>query len=132
MPSNVCAPDIFLCHDITTIAGGSAGIVPGLRTGAVFCTALQWGFNELWVARVKYTARRLHAAGTLQSPPQTKVPEPLTEPPRSMAERVLSGLGFHKISDEVYLARLKKTREKYLERIRQLEREAEEGRWKSP
>jgi hypothetical protein len=100
---------------ITNATGGRAGIISGIATGALFCAALQLGYNQILVSRVKLAARRIGG------------PSIETEPAKSATERVLTALGFQ-ISDETYLARLKATRDKHLERIRQLEKKAEEER----
>lgn len=39
------------------MAGGKVGLVPGLGTGALLCTLLQWGVNELHVFRIRHVYR---------------------------------------------------------------------------
>jgi len=112
------------------LSGGRPGLVPGLCTGAFICTLLQWTYNELGIARVKFVYRSQVALAppNLQrpsSPPLTSDNRP-TEPPRPLSYKILSFLGFQRISDEEYLTKMKATRDHYLRQIEVLEREAEE------
>jgi hypothetical protein len=96
-------------------------------TGALFCAALQLGYNQLLVSRVKFAAQQIDGPSIRVTSPSTGEHEQPTEPAKSATERTLTALGFQ-ISDETYLARLKATRDKYLERIKQLEKKIEEER----
>lgn len=105
-------------------SGGRAGIVPGVTTGGFVCAVLQMLYNEAEVARVKYIIRNLPSAPVSGvSPPQSPA-----QPSKPLSERILNALGFEKISDEVYLERLKRTRDESLRRIAELEGELEEER----
>ncbi|KIM79741.1 hypothetical protein PILCRDRAFT_555089 [Piloderma croceum F 1598] len=118
---------------LNTWKRGRPGLVPGLCTGAFICTLLQWTYNELGIARVKFVSRNRHAqvapaSPTLQlpsSPPLTSDNRP-TELPRPLSYKILGFLGFQRISDEEYLTKMKATRDHYLRQIEVLEREAEE------
>ncbi|KAG6376200.1 hypothetical protein JVT61DRAFT_2175 [Boletus reticuloceps] len=44
----------------TGILGGRRGLVPGLTTGALMCTFLQWCFNELNVFRIRHVSANQH------------------------------------------------------------------------
>lgn len=114
--------------------GGRPGIVPGIITAGLVCTAFQFAYNELEVARIKYVSKKLQPP---QSPapsiPAPSLPEPVQplplqedEPRPSLSERVFTALGWHKVSDEQYLEKLKLKREMYLHRIAELQKEKEE------
>lgn len=110
--------------------------MPGVVTAGLVCTMLQFAYNELGIARIKYVSRKL------QPPPQppasststSAVPQPAPpapsqaddEPKPSLSERVFTALGWHKVSDEQYLEKLRLKREMYLHRIAELEKEVAE------
>jgi hypothetical protein len=107
--------------------GGRPGLVPGLCTGTLVCTLLQWTYNELGIARVKYVSRTKvppspHKSHPTSSPASERPPPELQRP---WSHKVLEFFGFQHISDEEYLARLKTTRDSALRRIEMLEREAD-------
>ncbi|KAH9843206.1 uncharacterized protein C8Q71DRAFT_240181 [Rhodofomes roseus] len=108
---------------------GRPGIVPGMVTAGLVCTMVQLLYNELGVARIKYVSRKLQAsqAPTPASAPPQHPPDHDFEPPRSVSERIFSMLGWHKVSDDDYLAKLKLKREMYLRRIAELEQEKQEA-----
>jgi hypothetical protein len=125
---------IYAISDLRIIlSGGRPGLVPGLCTGAFICTLLQWTYNELGIAKVKFVSRNRRsqvapAPPNLQppsSPSLTSNNRP-TEPPRPFSYKILSFLGFQRISDEEHLTKMKATRDHYLRQIEVLEREAEE------
>lgn len=116
--------------------GGRRGLVPGLTTGAIMCTLLQWGFNEFNILRIRY----VYANSVVPSQPtiresidavQSALAEPSTSAtiqpasvesaiPRSLMDRILSIFG-QRVSNEEYLERLKVERDSYLRRIAELE-----------
>ncbi|KAH0830619.1 hypothetical protein J3R83DRAFT_2074 [Lanmaoa asiatica] len=112
---------------------GRRGLAPGLTTGALMCTLLQWCFNECNIFRIRYvsansvapaqhssidagqsSSAELSAPVALQS---TAVGPPLSHSP---IDRILSMFG-QRISDEKYLERLRMERDSYLRRIAELE-----------
>ncbi|KAH9930712.1 uncharacterized protein B0H18DRAFT_133181 [Fomitopsis serialis] len=109
---------------------GRAGIMPGVLTAGLACTLFQLLYNELDIARIKYVSRKLQ---TPQEPTSalsqhaSSIPQPDIEPPQTVAQRIFSALGWHKVSDEEYLAKLKFKREMYLQRIAELEKEKQEA-----
>ena len=112
--------------------------MPGVVTAGLVCTMLQFAYNELGIARIKYVSRKLQPPPPPPAPstsssvvPQPALPAPQVddEPKLSLSERVFTALGWHKVSDEQYLERLKLKRGMYLHRIAELEREmAEEAK----
>lgn len=122
---------------LNTWKRGRAGLVPGLGTGALMCTILQWTVNEFDIFRIGYvsrqttefipatndTAKRSLAENTLPSPTYPTSFQPFKG--KSWKDRVLSVFGRH-VSDEDYLKRLKTERDTYLCRIEELERELHE------
>ena len=88
-------------------------MLPGLITGSIVCSLLQFGYNELGIARIKYLARNK--------------PEAEAEPTRrrtlgEVTQDFLEWSGLvRRISDEEYLRRLKRQREDILVRIAELE-----------
>lgn len=130
---------ILLLKDSLPFLGGRRGIVPGLTTGALFCTALQLAYNEFGVARVKYVSRKLRDPSYVppSAPPAPAAPlpspldqQPPAEPPTSFFQGIITSLGFARVSDGEYVAKLKRTRAVYLKRIEILEQEIEEERRK--
>ncbi|EJD02385.1 uncharacterized protein FOMMEDRAFT_147370 [Fomitiporia mediterranea MF3/22] len=116
---------------------GPKGIIPGMVTASLACSTLQLIVNELDVRRIRYVSSRtsrsssittLNADGVNVSDSTTaesgNTPTDSDSQP-GMGERLLRLIGITKVDDTEYLRRLKAKREKYLERIRELE-EAEQ------
>ncbi|KAI6036530.1 hypothetical protein BKA83DRAFT_133564 [Pisolithus microcarpus] len=101
---------------LNTWKRGKVGLVPGLGTGALLCTLLQWGMNELHIFRIRHVYRT-----TTMSLPA--VGDERTESHGAIA--YLSAFG-RRISDDDYLKRLKTERETYLRRMEELERDLHE------
>ena len=69
-------------------SGGSAGILAGARTAAIICTVLQFAFNELGVARVKFVSRKIQES---QPRPEIAPPPAAPEKPRmSIFDRLMT------------------------------------------
>ena len=75
--------------------------------------------------RVKFVSRKIQ-----ELPPQpqasSQLPEPFDKPRISFVDRLMSVIGFRKLSDEEYLKVLKKQRDEALQRIAVLEQERRE------
>ncbi|KAI0086200.1 hypothetical protein BDY19DRAFT_961833 [Irpex rosettiformis] len=97
---------------------GPAYFLSGASRVGVICAALQLGFNELRVQRVKFASRNAEKTRYPASPE----PKPM-EPKKSLFERFLRVLGGRTLSDEEYLEILKRKREGALRRIAELEEE---------
>ncbi|CAL1705174.1 unnamed protein product [Somion occarium] len=112
--------------------GGRSGIAPGVTTGGLLCTLLQLAYNELGVVRLKYLSRTLQTQEVAPSVSATKVATTssssvsVNTEPVPWTERIFSLFGLQKVSDEEYLARLKRDRDAHLRRIAELERQFQE------
>ncbi|KIO13418.1 hypothetical protein M404DRAFT_12371 [Pisolithus tinctorius Marx 270] len=95
---------------------GKVGLVPGLGTGALLCTLLQWGVNELHIFRIRHVYRTITTMQTVSYQHQEA---------ESWGDRILSAFG-RRVSNDDYLKRLKTERDTYLRRIEELERELQE------
>ena len=78
----------------------------------------QFGYNELQVARIRFISKELEAQN------QPPVPQSATDE-SPWGYRMLSLIGVHRVSNEEYMARMIKTRDGYLEQIRELEEQIE-------
>ena len=122
----------LICAVAKPCTGGRQGTVPGLCTGAFVCMLLQWTYNELGILRVKFVSRSRH----IQVAPSYEAQLRSTSPPASdlpghskpWSHNIFDSLGFRRISDDEYLAKMKATRDVYLRQIEVLEREPEEKR----
>jgi hypothetical protein len=101
---------------------------PGITTGALVCVGLQYAFNELSMARVRYVSAWQAPSTPASSAPQTSpsVAPSNKEPPKSFWERTSAFVGLSKVSDEEYLTNLKRTRDRHLKRIEKLEQQLDE------
>ncbi|KAI0062312.1 hypothetical protein BV25DRAFT_669548 [Artomyces pyxidatus] len=99
---------------------GSRGALRGLTIGACSCALIQLLCNEVEIQRVKYVSRSLQAASrpTQNSAPSAEPPKPT----RSFGDRIMALFGLTRLTDEDYLAKLKQDRDKYLQRIAELEK----------
>ncbi|KAF9819788.1 hypothetical protein IEO21_01879 [Rhodonia placenta] len=109
---------------------GPAGIVPGVTTAGLACTLIQLAYNELDIARIKYVSRTLQetrkqqdAEAALPMSQPVPLPSPPIEPRKSFIERMLVTMGFHQVTDEEFLEKLKFKRDYALRRIEELEQE---------
>ena len=114
--------------------GGSPGLVPGLITGALACTLLQWSYNELGIARVRFISRNQHSQVTTppadfhrpSSPLPTSSDHNSAGSPSPTFERLLRFIGVRYVPEEERLAKMKVTRDGYLRQIAALEKETNE------
>ncbi|KII88292.1 hypothetical protein PLICRDRAFT_54134 [Plicaturopsis crispa FD-325 SS-3] len=94
---------------------GPSGALPGITTGGVLLALAQLVLNEVDVMRVKSMSRL--------SQPAPPVPQ---TPQRPLWHRLLDRIGVHRLTDDEYLAKMKASRDTYLQRIRELEKEIED------
>ena len=103
------------------VEGGPSGILPGALTACIACTLLQFGVNEAEVARVKYFSSRPEGASTSQMSAHGPSSKTRQEASPSIGSQLLLLFGLKRITDEEYLATLKKERDGHLRRIEELE-----------
>ncbi|KAJ7582971.1 hypothetical protein C8J56DRAFT_956202 [Mycena floridula] len=95
------------------LMGGRRVILSAAITAGVACVGLQRAYNELAVLRIKRIGKELEPSQPVQhSPP--------------FYQRLLYLVGLVPISDEEYLAKMRRKRDSILARIKVLEEEAEE------
>lgn len=85
-------------------------------------------YNELGVARLRYISRLNEESSlpTSTPAPASHVSSPISQKTaKSFSEKILTTLGLQPVSDEEYLAKMKKTREMYVKRIVELEAQLE-------
>ena len=84
---------------------------------------LQYACNELGIAKLRYLSKP-----SLITQPSSKLQngKQVNEPSGSVFQQLLKVVGLVPISDEEYLAKLKRTREGYLKRMAELEKQVEE------
>ncbi|KAF8559632.1 hypothetical protein OG21DRAFT_468915 [Imleria badia] len=121
---------------LNTWKRGRRGLAPGLTTGALMCTLLQWGFNEFNIFRIRHvsansatpsqgtshgstdsgesSSAELSTSAAMQP---SSVESPISHSP---VDRLLSMFG-QRVSDEKYLEKLKMERDSHLRRIAELE-----------
>ncbi|KAG8217562.1 hypothetical protein J3R82DRAFT_5713 [Butyriboletus roseoflavus] len=116
--------------------GGRRGLTPGVATGALMCTLVQWCFNEFNILRIHYVSgnsaalaqHTTHSSVDAGQSSPAEFSTPVAMQPASVGsptshspkERMLSMFG-QRISDEKYLERLKMERDFHLRRIAELE-----------
>jgi len=112
-----------------SIAGRRA-IVPGALTVGAVCTVLQYGFNELSVSRLRYIARLEEENKTVVEKPSVgtlrETQDDIPAPPAFQS--LMKMIGFIPVSEEEALNKMTKTRDAYLKRIAELEREIDEDK----
>ena len=86
---------------------------------------LQYACNELGIARLRYVSK-VQEENKSQTFFKLQNGKQVYEPSGSVFQQLLKAVGLIPISDEEYLARLKRTREVYLKRMVQLEKQVEE------
>lgn len=103
--------------------------------GTVVAAILQYSYNEINLSRLRYISK-------LKQENRTAVPKPVIkprnsppslEPTETWMEVFLKTIGMTPVTDEEYIAKMKKTRNVYLKRIHELEvqLETESGKGKS-
>ena len=102
--------------------GGTRGALTGTIFGSVFCAVGQLLYNELSVQRVKFVVSRTSPAASprLPLPSASEVTEP-SVPKEPLFDRIILAIGFKKVSDEQYLAKMREERAAYLQKIAELE-----------
>ncbi|KIY43468.1 hypothetical protein FISHEDRAFT_78329 [Fistulina hepatica ATCC 64428] len=111
---------------------GLKAVVPGAFVLGSLCTALQLGANELSVMRIKLVHRLAASSSNTSTVPSKPIlasrPDEaeITRTRRSVKERLLALVGVRPLTDEEMLDHLKRTRDKHLARIAELERELEQ------
>ncbi|KIL69998.1 hypothetical protein M378DRAFT_98260 [Amanita muscaria Koide BX008] len=107
---------------------GPAAALPGALTVGAACIGLQYAFNEASIARLRYASRQ-SSKDEEASLTDTRLPLDhniaLLEPPSSFGDKVLGLLGVRKMDEVEYLEKMKKTRDRHLERIAELEKQLE-------
>ncbi|KIK59607.1 hypothetical protein GYMLUDRAFT_672988 [Collybiopsis luxurians FD-317 M1] len=94
------------------------GALPGAVSAGVLCTLLQYMYNESRVVRLEYL---IHQRQNHQQPSTSQTPNVNSSKP--WTERIFASIGIKSLSDEEYLASLKKQRDVHLERIAEIEDE---------
>lgn len=101
-----------------------------MATTGVVCTLLQYGFNELTIMRLRYISKLKEenrtAVAMPDSRPRGASNQVSTESSTPMLKALLTFIGVRPMSEEEYLAKMKRTRDAYLKRIAELELQAEE------
>lgn len=132
MPGNVRQIISNYCSAFSSYTlGGRRGLAPGLTTGALMCTLLQWGFNEINIFRIRHVSANpaasshLHGSvdagkSSLAEHSRSAATQPTSVESHSPMDRVLSMFG-QRVSDEKYLERLRLERDAHLRRIAELE-----------
>ncbi|KAF9558001.1 hypothetical protein CPC08DRAFT_667974 [Agrocybe pediades] len=103
---------------LRAVRSGGQGVIPGMLVAGTACTILQYGYNEMSIARLKYLSKQREDI-SLPTVEQTG-------PSKPWSERLLALVGVRVLSDEEYLEKMKKKRDAYLLQIADLERKREE------
>ncbi|TIB71887.1 hypothetical protein E3Q23_01737 [Wallemia mellicola] len=87
---------------------GKAGVVPGILTAVVVCTAGQVAANEVRVQRIKYILRRKEREEQDKTKEVRVVERPLQPAPQEPPKHSwLDRFKFYRVPDEEYLNKLK-------------------------
>lgn len=100
---------------------GPHGALTGMVFGSVFCAVGQLLYNELGVQRVKFVSRTSLVASLRRPLPSAPAITELPVSKEPLFDRMIHAIGFKKVSDEQYLAQMKKERATHLQRITELE-----------
>jgi hypothetical protein len=111
-----------------TLQAGRHAVVSGAITASAVCILLQYACNELGIVRLRYISTLQEENKLLIMQPSFKPQngKQVYEPSGSVFQQILKAVGLIPVSDEEYLAKLKRTREVYLKRMAELEQQAEE------
>ncbi|KAF9053019.1 hypothetical protein BJ165DRAFT_831703 [Panaeolus papilionaceus] len=104
------------------IKSGPRSIPSGSITTGLICTLLQYGYNELATSRLRYISKLREEKATSTDSKVTPV-QSLT-----VSQQLLRLIGVALLSDEEYLAKMRKTRDSYLKRIEELEQQNSENK----
>ena len=107
------------------LQAGRPTILSGAVTASTVCIVLQYACNELGIARLRYTLKLQEENKSLITQPSFNG-EQVNKPSGSVFQKLLKVVGLVPVSDEEYLAKLKRTREVYLKRMAELEKQVEE------
>ena len=115
------------------LQAGRLTIVSGAVTASTVCIMLQYACNELGIAKLRYVSRlqeenRLLKTQSSSNQLQNGSSNQAYEPSSSVFQRLLKVIGLAPVSDEEYLLKLKRSREVYLKRMVELEKQVEEER----
>ena len=114
---------------MSTLQAGRHTIVSGTVTASTVCIVLQYACNEIGIAKLRYVSKSQEENKSLITQPSSKLQngKQVYEPSSgSVFQQVLKLVGLVPVSDEEYLTRLKRTREVYLKRMVELEKQVEE------
>lgn len=107
---------------------GVRAILPGALVVGAATTFLQYGYNELSVMRLRYVSN-LHKSTSVEEHASGKtVTQALNDVSEPAFQSLMKLFGVIPLSDEEYLAKLRKSREIYLRRIGELEKQIEAER----
>ena len=111
------------------LLAGPAAVLPGALTVGAVCIGLQYAFNEAGIARLKYASRQLSkdeeaSLTDTRLPTDHNIPLP-HEPPSSFTDKVLGLFGVRKMDEVEYLEKMKKKRDRHLQRIAELDKQLE-------
>jgi hypothetical protein len=89
---------------------------------------LQYACNELGIVKLRYVSNSQEENRLLITQPSSKLQNGklVNEPSGSIFQQLLKLVGLFPVSDEEYLTKLKRTREVYLKRMVELEKQVEE------
>lgn len=108
------------------LLSGRRAAVSGMLIAGAFCTLMQFGYNELSVARLRFISRlqeENRSAVDIVTPIPQRAAKELSG---SFLQVAMKMVGMAPISDDEYLKKLKRKREMYLKRIAALEQQVEE------
>jgi hypothetical protein len=109
------------------ILAGVRAILPGALVVGAASTFLQYGYNELNIMRLGYVSN-LHRSPNVEEHGSRTVAQSLNKVSEPAFQSLMKLLGVIPLSDEEYLAKLRKSREIYLRRIGELEKQIGEER----
>ena len=107
---------------------GRHTIVSGAVTASTVCIVLQYACNELGIVRLRYVSKSQEENKSMITQPSSKLQNGKQgyESSGSVFQQLLKVVGLVPVSDEEYIAKLKRTREVYLKRMVELEKQVEE------
>ena len=113
---------------MSTLQAGRHTIVSGTVTASTVCIVLQYACNEIGIAKLRYVSKSQEENKSLITQPSSKLQngKQVYEPSGSVFQQLLKVVGLFPVSDEEYLAKLKRTRDVYLKRMAELEKQIEE------